>query len=269
MATPLRTALGALIALSTVVPTLVIGSSLGRSETTAAPVTAVTAAPHPEGDHPDAVPVGEPAEGVETPEPTTSTAPSPKATVPTRPPAPPAPPKPSAPATPQRQKASRTATAGCTPNPGAIRPARFQISRMGVDVPMITVGKDKDGNPGASPLSQMYTAAWYKGSPAPGTTRGNVVVNIHSWASGPALGNDLRTKMRTGDVIRVVGTGGTVACYRFREAIKIKVATYDPSSGVYLNPTGKPQLAILTCWDRNPRTGVYESRILFYADPIR
>ncbi|WP_145978634.1 class F sortase [Granulicoccus phenolivorans] len=145
---------------------------------------------------------------------------------------------------------------------------RFQLSRMGVDVPLRPVGEDSTGAPGAPPLNQMYSAAWYNKSPRPGSGQGNVIINIHSWASGAALGNDLRTGIRSGDVIRVVGDGGQVACYRFRDMIKFRVADYDPRSGIYHNKSGRPQLAIMTCWDRNKSTGEYESRVIMYADYV-
>lgn len=145
---------------------------------------------------------------------------------------------------------------------------RFQVRRMGVDAPLSAVGEDANGAPGAPPLSRLYDTAWYQKSPKPGSTRGNVIINIHSWASGPALGNDLRQQLRSGDVIKVTGADGRVACYRFREMIKFRVADYDPKSGIYHNRSGRPQLAIMTCWDRNPRTGEYESRVLMYADYV-
>lgn len=257
----------------------VLGRTLDHGQVTAVPAPAASAqgSTTPDSTGP----------GSTSPEPTAS--PEPATTGPARPSGPPRPadrlattpvpppaPKTSTitpttgpPAAQPRQPAAPQRAAGCTTDTRPIQPARFQIPRMGVDVSIITVGKDRDGNPGAPPLSQMFTAAWYEGSPAPNSRRGNVIVNIHSWASGPALGNDVRTKLRTGDEIRVVGTDGRVACYRFREQIKIRVATYDPASGLYQNPTGRPQLAIMTCWDRNPKTGEYESRLLFYADLVR
>ncbi len=198
-------------------------------------------------------------------------------------PAPPPPPPSSAPApepAPTKKPANNAPPAGsngagqaaaaqrCSST--AVKPTRFQVPRMNVDAPLLTVGKDSKGNPGAPPLSQMFSTAWYRGSPPPGSSRGNVIINVHSFASGSALGNNLYLSggLKAGDTIRIIGEGGQVACYRFREKIKFPVASYDPRSGIYHNATGRPQLAIMTCWDRNPRTGEYDSRVIFYADRV-
>lgn len=280
-----RTAVGIGLSLLMVPPLAwVVFAPPGASDPATAPAVAATPAPQPTAEPTIEEVGGVPVPGPD-PEPMEVPAPPPPPVAPPAPPAEPAAPAaaPAPPAPPTQAPPSRPATnqaagsragggqavpAGCSTRP--IRPTRFQVPRMGVDAPMMTVGKDSSGNPGAPPLSQMFSTAWYRGSPAPGSSRGNVIVNVHSYARGAALGNNLNagSGLRAGDVIRVVGEDGQVACYRFREKIKFSVASYRPDSGVYFNATGRPQLAIMTCWDRNSRTGEYESRIIFYADRV-
>ncbi|HHV22037.1 MAG TPA: class F sortase [Propionibacterium sp.] len=156
-------------------------------------------------------------------------------------------------------------------------PARFEVERMGVDSPMIVVGKDADGNPGSPPLNAPYTTAWYTGSPEPGTTQGNVILSIHTYSQGQALGNDLYGKqglqegtggLEEGDLIKISDANGNEVCYRYTGLTKVWVDTYDPASGVFFNPDGPPQLAIMICWDYVPATKDWDSRIIFYAELI-
>ncbi|WP_432558307.1 class F sortase [Granulicoccus sp. GXG6511] len=176
---------------------------------------------------------------------------------------------------------SPTAAAGqetCTNFTGPMEsPTQFVIERMQVDSPMMVVGKDKDGNPGAPPPNEAYTTAWYNGSPEPGTTQGNVILTIHTYSKGQALGNDLYGKnglkdgtggLREGDLIKVSDAQGNQVCYRYTGSTKVWVDTYDPTSGVFHNPDGPPQLAIMICWDFVPATGDWDSRIIFYAELI-
>ncbi|MDO5500257.1 MAG: class F sortase [Propionibacteriaceae bacterium] len=183
-----------------------------------------------------------------------------------------------------------TSTAPATPTAGAQgnetctnytgdmeSPTKFVIERMGVESPMMVVGKDAQGNPGAPPPNQGYTTAWYNGSPAPGTTQGNVILTIHTYSKGQALGNDLYGKnglqegtggLREGDLIKISDAEGNQVCYRYTRDHKVWVSTYDPESGVFFNPDGPPQLAIMICWDYVPSTNDWDSRIIFYAELI-
>lgn len=175
----------------------------------------------------------------------------------------------------QSRTAAPTQGDTCTKFTGPMdSPTKFVVERMGVDSPMIVVGKDADGNPGAPPPSQPYTTAWYNGSPEPGTTRGNVILTIHTYSKGQALGNDLYGKnglqdgtggLRKGDLIKVSDHEGNRVCYRYTDETKVWVDTYDPESGVFHNPDGPPQLAIMICWDYVPATNDWDSRIIFYA----
>jgi hypothetical protein len=206
--------------------------------------------------------------------PSTTGTPSPEAS-----PSPGAPLSPGVPPSPEASTSGPSATAPtCTNYTGDMEtPTRFIVERMGVDSPMMVVGKDADGNPGAPPPSQAYTTAWYNGSPAPGTTQGNVILTIHTYSKGQALGNDLYGKnglsdgkqgLREGDLIKISDDQGHQVCYRYSDSTKVWVETYDPDSGVFHNPDGPAQLAIMICWDYAPSANDWDSRIIFYAGLI-
>lgn len=168
----------------------------------------------------------------------------------------------------------------CTTVTGSMAaPTRFTVERMGVDSPILVVGEDDEGNPGAPPANEPYTTAWYDGSPSVGSPEGNVILTIHTYSKGQALGNDLYgakglrepTKgagLREGDVVKISDAQGNQVCYRYTRDHKVWVESYDPASGVFHNPDGPPQLAIMICWDYVPRDNDWDSRIIFYADLI-
>lgn len=202
----------------------------------------------------------EPTPSITAPVETTPSEPTPTATAPAS-----AAPAPSKPATPT----------GCTTAPGAIEhPVRFKVDARGVDSKMITTGTDPDGAPGAPPKSEPNTTGWFNGSPEVGTTQGNVMLTIHTYSpknGANALGNKLYSDagLKPGDIIRIIDQNGQQVCYRYRESLKIWVDKYDENSGVYWNTTGRPQLAIMICWDHNNKTEEWDSRIVFYADLIK
>lgn len=181
--------------------------------------------------------------------------------------------------TPSSEPSATPAGETCTNFKGNMEsPTKFVVERMGVESPMMVVGKDASGNPGAPPPNAPYTTAWFNGSPAAGSDKGNVILTIHTYSKGQALGNDLYgakglneptggSGLKEGDVIKISDAQGNQVCYRYSGNTKIWVNTYDPKSTVFHNPDGPAQLAIMVCWDY-VRPDVWDSRILFYAPLI-
>lgn len=171
-----------------------------------------------------------------------------------------------APATKAAAPAKQDGNGKCTnTNRPITKPTRFVVSRMGVDVPMMNVGKDENGKPGAPPKSAAYAVAWYNRSSEVASKQGNVMLTAHTYRNGQALGNDLVKGLQPGDVIKISDKSGAQACYTYTGKRKVDVKTYDAKSGWFYNPTGPAQLALMVCWDRNPATGDWDSRYIFYA----
>ncbi|MCG6566195.1 class F sortase [Tessaracoccus sp. ZS01] len=186
----------------------------------------------------------------------------------------PAPATPSASPAGQAPPSGNPALAECTAVSDGFVPQRFTIESLGADERVIALNLDKDGNIAAPPFDQPRTASWWSGGPKPGAAHGKAVLSIHTYNPSlpPALGNEMyeggRSQLEPGDVIKLYGSDGQVQCYEYTEAVKVWVEDYDPDSDVMVDFEGAPQLAIVICWDYEASTKAWDSRILFYADPV-
>lgn len=164
--------------------------------------------------------------------------------------------------------------AECTAVTEGFVPYRFSIDSLNADEKVIALDLDKDGNIAAPPFDQPRTASWWSGGPMPGDDAGKAVMSIHTYNPSlpPALGNYMyeggQSQLEPGDLIKLYGRDGQVQCYEYTEVKKIWVDEYDPDSDVMVDFQGDPELAIVICWDFDDKTRDWDSRILFYFDPI-
>lgn len=171
--------------------------------------------------------------------------------------------------------AANPALAECTQVTEGFVPNRFTIESLGADEKVIALNLDKDGNIAAPPFDQPRTASWWSGGPKPGSGKGKAVMSIHTYNPSlpPALGNEMyeggKPQLKKGDLIKLYGKNGQVMCYEYTDAKKIWVNEYDPNSDVMVDFEGDPELAIVICWDFDKSTRDWDSRILFYADPVK
>lgn len=180
---------------------------------------------------------------------------------------------PPAPATPKPiTSASDPALAGCTAVTEGFVPNRYTIERFGVDEPIVALDRDKDDNIAAPPLDEPRMASWWSGGPKPGADKGKVVLSIHTYRTGNALGNELyqggASQFQPGDVLKLYGDAGQVMCYQYTDAEKIFIDDYDPDSTVMLDADGAPALTIIICWDFIKSTKVWDSRVFFHFAPV-
>ena len=210
-------------------------------------------------DEPASLPMVSPSPSVTAPPPPTPT-PSPS---PTSEPAPlpTAPPKPS-------PTPTSLADQECSHPAESFAPTHFTIPRVGAHERVLALPL-QGGQVPSPPLNDRRSAAWWDGSPEAGADRGKSVLTIHTYRPSlrPALGNELYSgggaALQPGDVIKLHGADGAIACYEFTEAPRIFVADYDPASSVMLDPDGDPALVIVICWDFDARTTNWDSRIMF------
>jgi len=108
--------------------------------------------------------------------------------------------------------------------------------------------------------------------PTAGSNAGQVVLSIHTYQSGEAVGNQLykdgTSQLAAGDVLKLTSADGRTACYQFTEAQKVDEATFDRESDVLERQSGDPALAIVICWDHNKETDKWDSRIFFKFKPV-
>lgn len=178
----------------------------------------------------------------------------------------------SAPSSPSPAAPTRAAVpAGCMARQQPITPAAMKIDRMKVSSPVMSLGLDADNAAAAPPKDEPRAVAWYNRGPRPGSATGKVVLSIHTYHDGGALGNELRqpgSGLTRGDLIRMTDASGRQACYRYDHNIKVMVKDYDPDSDIIYDDHGRPMLAIVICWDYDSSRNDWDSRIVFYATPV-
>ncbi|MEY9871625.1 LPXTG-site transpeptidase (sortase) family protein [Streptacidiphilus sp. MAP12-33] len=165
---------------------------------------------------------------------------------------------------------SGTPAATASASPGAPAPAmaasvpvRIVISRLGVNAPLMSVGRADDGTVATPPYSVPNTAGWFSGSVTPGQEGTAVVVGHVDTHTGPAVFYPL-TSVRKGDTVQVQRTDRTTATFTVDDIQVIPRDDFDEDE-VYAN-TGRPELRVITCggvFDR--ATQEYSSNVVVYA----
>nr|WP_130865087.1 class F sortase [Acidipropionibacterium timonense] len=161
--------------------------------------------------------------------------------------------------------------AGCMATATPLVPTTMKIDGMGVSTKVLALGRDADGAAAAPPKNEPSTAAWYDEGPKPGSKQGKVLLSIHTYHAGGALGNTLYDSskgIKKGDLIRLSDAQGHTMCYRYDHLTKIAVKDYDPNSDLVYDDAGKPQVVICICWDYDATKKDWDSRVLFYATPV-
>jgi conserved hypothetical protein len=171
------------------------------------------------------------------------------------------------------ESASPSGDGSCSPlTPAGFIPVRYSIEKIDVEADVISGTTDSEGFIEAPPLDQPKTAAWWSQGPAAASDSGQVVLSIHTYRNGGAVGNQLYTddgpQLSQGDVLKLYSAEGQVACYQFDSTEKVMESDYDPESDVMVRYEGDPALAIIICWDFKPETEIWASRIFFKFKPV-
>ena len=143
-------------------------------------------------------------------------------------------------------------------------PTRAVVARVGSNIPVLAMGRLGGGLPAPPPLtdSGKQAFAWDREGPKPGSTRGNVRFNAHTYPDGSALGNRLLARLKVGQRIILYGNGAAL-CYK----VTRKVVTTPRRLGGYYSTTGTPKLAIVVCSGRRLGPGNWTNRTIWYAKP--
>ena len=133
--------------------------------------------------------------------------------------------------------------------------------------PVLALARDAEGVPGTPPISDTGKReyAWDAPGIRPGSRRGNVLMNAHTWPDGTALGNALLAHLHRGDVMVLRGHGAAL-CYRVTERLEVRAAAA-PLARVY-DFTGRPQLVMIVCSGRRLGPGNWENRTIWFASPV-
>ncbi|MGO4956406.1 class F sortase [Luteococcus sp. Sow4_B9] len=160
--------------------------------------------------------------------------------------------------------------AECSTTPGPMVPTRISIGDVAANSSVLSLGLAGDGTVATPPYSQPMSVGWYNLGPKPGADKGKVVLTAHTFRNGGGLGNAMHASggLEPGDIIRVTGKDGRTLCYRHTGQKKVWVKDYDPDSTVLYDAKGKHQLAIVICWDFDRQRETWDSRVIYYAEPL-
>jgi len=151
-------------------------------------------------------------------------------------------------------------------------PTRITVPGVTRDATVLALPRDSANVPQAPPISDVGKTqfAWSRSpDPMPGTAKGNVLLNAHTWPDGTALGNKLLAGLQLGDRIVVHGRSADghaqTLCYR---VTKRDVIVASDGSWEYYEREGPPQLALIVCSPPRLGPGNWLHRTIWYAAPL-
>ncbi|HWU31439.1 MAG TPA: class F sortase [Marmoricola sp.] len=167
------------------------------------------------------------------------------------------------------ESAQAAAPTSCTSTRGAFVPTQARISHIG-RVQVIVVGKNSDGSMGTPPLTNAgkRQLAWFRGGSKPGSGRGGVATDAHSWPDGSALGNALYAKVFKGDtVILSDASNRHRTCYRVTSRQQFNRSAVPMNRVVRGNGKGQI-LSIVVCSGQRLGPGNWTQRTVWTAVAI-
>ncbi|KRC63787.1 hypothetical protein ASE12_02795 [Aeromicrobium sp. Root236] len=156
------------------------------------------------------------------------------------------------------------------PSGTCARPATTPFTPTSVTIPhvvkdgqVLALPRDSRNVPGVPPTSAKFTFAWDRPGIKPGSERGNVLLNAHTWPDGSAVGNVMLDKLHEGDRIILRG-GRSELCYTVSKRIEVLASKgYAP----YYARDGLPQVALIVCSGKRLGPGEWTHRTIWFADP--
>ncbi len=148
-------------------------------------------------------------------------------------------------------------------------PTKARVQFVQKRVPVLALGRDRYGVPRQPPLtsSGKRVFGWDKQGPKPGSHRGNVRFNAHTWPDGSALGNRMLSRLGIGQLIVVRNSSGTAICYRVTKRVTVLPRSREARVNYY-STRGKPKLAIVVCSPPRLGPGNWKYRTIWYAKPV-
>jgi hypothetical protein len=143
-------------------------------------------------------------------------------------------------------------------------PTTISIPDVIQDGKILALPRDANNVPAVPPTSAKSTFAWDRPPGIePGSDRGNVLLNAHTWPDGSAVGNAMLSKLDDGDRIILRGDGSEL-CYTVTKRIEVLASKgYAP----YYDRDGTPQVAIIVCSGQRLGPGNWTHRTIWFAEP--
>lgn len=165
-------------------------------------------------------------------------------------------------------------TASTTPDNGPcaspasdeFTPTKITVPGVFDNAPVLALPRDAKDVPSIPPVTETgkREIAWDRPPGIrPGSPNGNVLLNVHTWPDGTALGNQLLKDLDVGGRIIVRGAHD-VLCYRVAKRVDVPTGTLIPA---LYETGGSPQLVIIACSGRRLGPANWTKRTLWYAVP--
>jgi len=146
-------------------------------------------------------------------------------------------------------------------------PVRIRIPDIGVEAPVMEVGKNTDDTVQVPPLDDHNLTGWYRYGPAPGQRGPAVILGHVDSLTGISVFFSLKD-LHAGDRVYVTLADGKVAVFAVDGVQKVAKDAF-PTAAIY-GKAPYPSLRLITCGGPFDRaTGHYVDNIIVYAHLIR
>lgn len=143
-------------------------------------------------------------------------------------------------------------------------PTRIVIPGVVRRAQVIGVPRDAAGVVGVLPHADNQNFAWDLGGVEPGSRKGHVLINTHTWPDGSAMGNRLLDRLQIGAALRLEADGA-VACYEVTQRDEVPAEDGYPG---WSDKDGPPQVVIVVCSGERLGPGRWTHRTLWFADRV-
>lgn len=150
---------------------------------------------------------------------------------------------------------------------GPFKPTRITVPGIVKNARVLALPRDGNNIPSVPPISNAGKQEFGWDRPPgikPGSEKGNVLLNAHTWPDGSALGNEFLNDLEKGDRIIVRGDDATL-CYEVSQRVEVRASAGFPE---YYDREGPPQLALIVCSGRRLGPGNWTHRTIWFASPI-
>ena len=146
-------------------------------------------------------------------------------------------------------------------------PVRIRIPGIGVNAPVMKLGRDADGTVQVPPLGEHNLTGWYRYGPSPGQRGPAVILGHVDSTTGISVFYYLRN-LHAGDTVYVTLADGKVAAFAVDGLQRVAKDAF-PTASVY-GKAGYPSLRLITCGGPfDQATGHYVDNIIVYAHLVR
>jgi LPXTG-site transpeptidase (sortase) family protein len=146
-------------------------------------------------------------------------------------------------------------------------PVQIRIPGIGVNAPVMKVGRDADGTVQVPPLEEHNLTGWYEYGPAPGQRGPAVILGHVDSTTGISVFYYLKN-MHVGDKVYVTLADGKVAAFAVDGLQRVAKDAF-PTASVY-GRSGYPSLRLITCGGPfDKATGHYVDNVIVYAHLVK